>query len=585
MDNPNNYRGISILSCVAKLFNAILTKRLDDFLKDNALINPVQIGFTKKARTADHMFVLRTLIEKYTKDTCGKLFACFIDFRKAFDTVIHDIMLYKLLKIGISGNFYNTIKNMYRDNYLNVKMQNGFTQSFMSTIGVRQGDTLSPDLFKIFINDLPDIFDKDCHGVDIGTYHLNCLLYADDVILLSQNEVGLQNCLKKLEHYCADWCLDVNLDKTKVLVFNKAGKLYKHEFKFNCETVESVREYKYLGVTFSISGSFSAASSELYKKALKGIFKLKRIFGSSYPNSSVAFHIFDHTIKPILTYGCEIWASMSKAMRSADNILDSLYQNFHGEKLHTKFCKYVLGVHSKASNLACVGEVGRCPIYIDFCNDILKYYFYASQKINDSLIGQTLKVSMNLYQTGVKSWYTGVNTILKELNLNETNCDQAKFSLINMYKTFWRNKLENEAVLKKGKLRTFYSFKSVFHKEVYLDVVKDRSHQQALTKLRISAHKLEIENGRYSKKSITDRLCKKCSQNKVEDETHFICDCSCYQSERYKLFDYIKQETPNFASLSSSGKMIWLMTCENSSILNMFAKFVNTCISLRESAK
>ena len=96
----------------------------------------------------------------------------------------------------------------------------------------------------------------------------------------------------------------------------------------------------------------------------------------------------------------------------------------HGEKLHTKFCKYILGVHSKASNLACVGEVGRFPIYIDFCNNILKYYFYASEKSDDSLIGQTLKASKNLYQTGVKSWYTGVNTILKELNLNETNCNQ-----------------------------------------------------------------------------------------------------------------------------------------------------------------
>ena len=105
---------------------------LDDFLKDNALINPVQIGFTKKARTADHMFVLRTLIEKYTKDKCGKLFACFIDFRKAFDTVIHDIMLYKILKTGIAGNFYNVIKNMYVNNYLSVKMQDGFTHSFVS---------------------------------------------------------------------------------------------------------------------------------------------------------------------------------------------------------------------------------------------------------------------------------------------------------------------------------------------------------------------------------------------------------------------------------------------------------------------
>ena len=56
----------------------------------------------------------------------------------------------------------------------------------------------------------------------------------------------------------------------------------------------------------------------------------------------------------------------------------------------------------------------------------------------------------------------------------------------------------------------------------------------------------------------------KCFQNKAEDETHFICDCSCYDSERFKLFDYIKQETLNFASLNSSDKMIWLMTCEYS---------------------
>ena len=65
-----------------------------------------------------------------------------------------------------------------------------------------------------------------------------------------------------------------------------------------------------------------------------------------------------------------------------------------------------------------------------------------------------------------------------------------------MYKTFWRNKLENEAVFKTGKRRTLYSFKSVFQKETYLDIVRDRSQQQALTKLRISEHKLEIENGR-----------------------------------------------------------------------------------------
>ena len=85
LDNTNNYRGISVLSCVAKLFNTVLTKRLDDFLNNHNLINSVQIGLTKKARTSDHMFVLRTLIEKYTKNKNGKLFTCFINFCKAFD--------------------------------------------------------------------------------------------------------------------------------------------------------------------------------------------------------------------------------------------------------------------------------------------------------------------------------------------------------------------------------------------------------------------------------------------------------------------------------------------------------------------
>ena len=162
------------------------------------------------------------------------------------------------------------------------------------------------------------------------------------------------------------------------------------------------------------------------------------------------------------------------------DILDSLYQNLHGEKLHIRYCKYVLGVHSKSSNLACVGELGRFPIYIDICNDILKYYFYASQKTDDSLIGQTLQTSKYLHENGAKSWYTGVNTILTELNLNETNCNQANFSLKNMYKNIRLTKLENIALFSKGKLRTFYSFNPIFQKEVFLDILNNRSHHMTV---------------------------------------------------------------------------------------------------------
>ena len=85
---------------------------------------------------------------------------------------------------------------------------------------------------RILINDLPDIFDTSCDGIDIGMLHFNCLLYVDDVILLSTTEAGLQNCISRLEKYCDDWCIEINLVKSKVIIFNKAGKLYNFDFTY-----------------------------------------------------------------------------------------------------------------------------------------------------------------------------------------------------------------------------------------------------------------------------------------------------------------------------------------------------------------
>ena len=91
--------------------------------------------------------------------------------------------------------------------------------------------------------------------------------------------------------------------KTKIIVFNKAGMLYKN--KFYLADVE--QEYKYLSVTFCSSGSFSFTQTVLYQKVLKSFFKLRKNFISLNPDIRTAIHIFDHTIKPILLYVSEIW--------------------------------------------------------------------------------------------------------------------------------------------------------------------------------------------------------------------------------------------------------------------------------------
>ena len=134
---PSNYRGISIMPCLSKVFNSVLNNRLQTFFDINNTIDQSQIGFQPKTRTADHMFVLRTLIEKYQSKN-SKLYACFVDFAKAFDSIIHSVMFYKLTQIGICGPFYNTLKTMYEANCIHVKVEDKLTKGQMAFIVLDQ---------------------------------------------------------------------------------------------------------------------------------------------------------------------------------------------------------------------------------------------------------------------------------------------------------------------------------------------------------------------------------------------------------------------------------------------------------------
>ena len=143
--DPGNYRGITVMPCLAKLFNSILNNRFQNYLDTDKIINPCQIGFQPNARTVDHMFILRTLIEKYACNK-SKLFACFVDFEKAFDSVLHSALLLKLAKLDIKGPFYDIIRSMYRENDLHVRIHDTLTGTFAPKLGVRQGDN-----FQIFL--------------------------------------------------------------------------------------------------------------------------------------------------------------------------------------------------------------------------------------------------------------------------------------------------------------------------------------------------------------------------------------------------------------------------------------------------
>ena len=112
------------------------------------------------------MYVMKILIDKYARGK-NKLYACFVDLRKAFDSIWRNGLFYKLMCSGVNGDFYKIVKSMNSNVRSAVKTTQGLTPFFTSTEGVRQSDTLSPLLFNLYVNDVPKILDP-THGVTIG---------------------------------------------------------------------------------------------------------------------------------------------------------------------------------------------------------------------------------------------------------------------------------------------------------------------------------------------------------------------------------------------------------------------------------
>ena len=229
------------------------------------------------------------------------------------------------------------------------------SETFNIQIGVRQGCVLSPFLFSFFINELATQIEQNCtYGIQLhpDTFQLFLLLFADDIVLLSSTVTGLQKQIHELEIFCERSMLTVNLDKTKVVVFKKGGKLSsKEKWFYNGHLLEITSSYKYLGVYFTNQLSWSLHANYAATQALKVFYGiLRQISKLGDLNMNSYFKIIDVKIKPILLYGSEIWGL---------NCFTKL------EMVHLFACKKFLGVKQNTPNIMIYGECGRFPLYIE----------------------------------------------------------------------------------------------------------------------------------------------------------------------------------------------------------------------------
>ena len=192
---PLSYRGISLLSCIGKVYSALIESRIVKYCDMLGLIADEQNGFRRGCSCSEHIFLATSII--CNRLTEGKdTFIAFVDMEKAFDWIRRPLLYYLLLECNIDGKIYKAIKALYTNNTAQLRINASLeTDWFQVPSGVRQGDPLSATLFNIFINGLVENIKLLNIGININGKLISILLYADDIILLAKSEPELQRIL------------------------------------------------------------------------------------------------------------------------------------------------------------------------------------------------------------------------------------------------------------------------------------------------------------------------------------------------------------------------------------------------------
>ena len=545
---PENFRPITLLSCLGKLFSSILNVRMEMFLEEHNLLNENQMGFREGYSTTEASFILYAL-SFLIKNKGDKLFCAFIDLKRAFPSIKRKLLWAKMLDIGIDGIFLKCIQGLYRDIKSTVKLNTNLSPLFNCEAGLREGEHLSPLLFSMFINDLDSYLElKGASSLTISNDNnadllkIFTLLYADDTTILAKTAKELQKNLNIYSNYCKENHLNINEDKTKIMIFGRKGRVGNQKFVLNNNIIEIVSKFKYLGIIFSANGSFSEHRKYCKMKGTNAMFNLlRKCHTLSLPIDS-QIDLFDQTVLPILTYGCELWG-----MENCDIL----------ENIRLRYFKMILKLNTKTPNYVVLGETGKLYIRSFIKKRMLHFWIKIAT-------GKQSRISKIIYNILLKEhlvekckWSANIKLQLEQLGLGyiwlEQDIIDTKLSksIINLRINDQSKQelYESMQISNKGKLYSALKYKSDWEN---IPPFLNKLHLKEaiyILKIRTSNNNFPVELGRHSRIDYNLRLCPFCLKD-IGDGFHYLLQCVHFNAQRKMYLKKYYYNRPNVEKMS-----------------------------------
>ena len=333
--DPGNYRGIALISCLGKLYLSLWARRLAKHAE--GVLSEAQGGFRSRRSTVDQAISVKELLLR--EQRAGRpTYLCFVDFRKAFDTVWHDGLWRRLWESGVKGKAWRILRSLYSSVHAQVLVGGSTTRAVRMRQGVRQGCPLSPVLFNYFVDELSKQLKASGYGIDFDKETLSSLLYADDVVLFAHSAEELQKLIDVVDKFCRQWHMDINIKKSEVMVVG--GKSTCHHCHLGrpkelvqgccpstCESwhcrgspLKVVKKYKYLGIWFTSDLSWHEHVRVVLSKVARKTKALGTLFANHRVPARAKALVWLASARPNLEYGSEVWeptAEEAKKMESA----------------------------------------------------------------------------------------------------------------------------------------------------------------------------------------------------------------------------------------------------------------------------
>ena len=295
-----NHRPISLLPCIGKVYERIISKRLSGFMEQKNLFSPYQSGFRRGRKTSEQLL---RLIEETSNATKQKKIsaALFLDAEAAFDKAWHDGIRYKLCHLGLPQRLVRLISSFLTKRSLNVKVGEEVSIPVQMEAGTPQGSSLSPLLYIILVNDIP---------MEV-TQTASLSQFADDIALWSQAYTHrqalckLQKSINMLEGWCRRWRIKLNASKSNLLVISRIPKIKTDDSSVMLfdDIVSPCQNAKFLGIEIDDRLNFNKHFDEKVKKA-KSRLNLFKLLSRGGVNNATLVRLYKTFVRPLFGCGC-----------------------------------------------------------------------------------------------------------------------------------------------------------------------------------------------------------------------------------------------------------------------------------------